>query len=386
MKKITIAFAIIFVSLLVSCQNDRTKNDQKSNSIDPNNLNQTPGLGYEFENNGKNHDAPILKKSYTKVDLTDISLPTSNDLSQAIGGTDRYLKNKKRTHQLSKELTVSDLQIKKAIKAVKKWQAKGGNLSDFVDFYQMDGEDNRGNMHFTGYYIPILKVSKKKDNVYKYPLYQKPKNWKGKMPTRAQIDTDKALAGKGLELCYSANLLDNYTMQVQGSGVVEYPNGEQKLLSFGGKNGYPYKSLGKYLVAQGHVPADKISLDAIRKWAAENPDSLESVLNQNESFVFFQANNGKPSGAAGVPLVAKHSVAVDKSLIPLGSIMLGKVPVLNDEGVLISHEYRILLAHDVGGAIKKGHIDFFSGTGLTGERVANALHHYGEVWLLLAKD
>ena len=112
----------------------------------------------------------------------------------------------------------------------------------------MDGEDNRGNMHFTGYYIPILKVSKKKDNVYKYPLYQKPKNWKGKMPTRAQIDTDKALAGKGLELCYSANLLDNYTMQVQGSGVVEYPNGEQKLLSFGGKNGYPYKSLGKYLI------------------------------------------------------------------------------------------------------------------------------------------
>ncbi len=387
MKKTTIVLSILCFSLLLSCQSDRSEKRQAASDANQNkNLNQTPGLGYEFENNGKDHDAPLLKESYTKTDLKGIRPPKSNELSEAIAGTERYLKRKKRTHQLSDELTVSDLQIKKTIKAVKKWQAEGGDLGDFVEFHQMDGEDNRGNMHFTGYYIPVLQVSKKKTDIYKYPLYRKPKSWNGKKPTREDIDNKKALAGKGLEICYSSSLLEIYTMQVQGSGVVEYRNGDQKLLSFGGKNGYAYKSLGKYLVAEGLVPADKISLDAIRKWAAENPNDLQKTLNQNESYVFFKENSGKPSGAAGVPLVAQHSVAVDKSLIPLGSVMLGKVPVLNSEGVLVRHDYRILFAHDVGGAIKKGHIDFFSGTGLAGENIANALHHYGEVWLLLAKD
>jgi membrane-bound lytic murein transglycosylase A len=390
MRQINIILCLVFAFSIVSCKRSNSETTQvevteNSDSIKLANRNQTPGLGYEFENNGKNHEAPLFTASYKDTVITGIEISASAKLNDAIKGSERYLRSKKRSHRLSDELKTNDIQIKKTIAAIKDWQVKGGELSEFVNMYQTDGEDGRGNVHFTGYYIPVLKVKKKKDDVFKYPLYRKPTSWKGKMPTREEINEDGVLKGKGLELCYSDNILDIYTMQVQGSGMVEYPDGSQKLLSYGGKNGYAYKSLGKYLVSQGHVPADKISLDAIRKWTAENPDSLTAVLNNNPSYVFFKETKNKPSGAASVPLVAKHSVAVDKSLIPLGSVMLGEVPVLNDEGELLRHEYRLLFAHDVGGAIKKGHIDFYSGVGLPGERVANALHHYGRVWVLLTK-
>ncbi len=279
---------------------------------------------------------------------------------------------------------MTDTQIKQTIKAIKKWQNEGGELSDFVKTYQLEGEDQRGNVHFTGYYIPVIKVSKTPTATFQYPLYQKPKSWKGELPDRKSI-SEGALKDLGLELAYSDNLLANYTMQVQGSGVVEYPDGSRQLLAYGGKNGRGYKSLGKYLVAQGHVAADKISLDAMRSWMAANPDSLIPLLNINPSYVFFKAIDSQPFGAAGVPLIPEHSVAVFKKEIPLGSILLGEVPILDSKGALIRHEFRILAAHDVGGAINKGHVDFFSGVGQQGEDKANALHHYGRVWLLLAK-
>lgn len=366
-------------------QETAAENQAQTDSLDKKNLDQTPGQGYDFENNGKNRNAPLALHPFTDTILKNINLSSSPGLTLALAGSERYLRTKKRTHLLEGDFKITDAEIKSTIKAIKKWQTKGGELSDFVKMYQLDGEDGRSNVHFTGYYIPVLKVRKTKDAIYKYPLYRKPSKWSGEMPTRAAIQTDKALKGMGLELAYSASLLDNYTMQVQGSGLVEYPDGSRKLLSFGGKNGHPYKSLGKYLVAQGYVPADKISLTAIRAWTAANPDSLEAVLNYNPAYVFFNASNAKPSGAAGVPLIAKHSIAVDKNLIPLGSILLGEVPVLDAQGNLTHHEFRILTAHDVGGAIKKGHVDFFSGIGQEGENVANALHHYGRVWLLLKK-
>ncbi|MGB0863691.1 MAG: murein transglycosylase A [Saprospiraceae bacterium] len=375
---------------IISCNQPTTQipvsAENTQDSIHPSNLNQQAGLGYEFENNGKNNDAPILENTFTDTVLNDIKITDSDDLILALKGSSRYLHSKKREHQLSETLTVTDFQIKKTIEAIKKWQKEeNGNLADFVKMYQLNGEDHRGNMHFTGYYIPVLKVRKKKDATFKYPLYRKPSKPKGGFPTRTEIDSEGALDNQGLEIAYSDDLLENYVMQVQGSGVVEYEDGSRKLLSFGGKNGYGYKSLGKYLVARGHVPADKISLTTIRTFMAENPDSLETLLNLNPSYIFFRESNEKPSGAASVPLVAKHSVAVDRNQIPLGSILLGEVPVLDEAGVLVGHEFRILAAHDVGGAIKEGHIDFFSGIGQAGEDVANALHHYGRIWYLVAK-
>lgn len=359
-------------------------NSQKSQAIEEKSENS---LNFNTFNDGKDSTALAFSKNYElrKPDIAqDISV--DDNTFRALNLSNQYLsRKKKRTHQLGK-LSVSDYQLLKANQTVRNWADDNStNLFDNVKAYQLCGEDNQGNVHITGYYIPVVNVQKEKDDIYKYPLYRKPTG-KGRLPSRQQIDNKNALANRSLEICYSADLLDNFLMQVQGSGLVQYPDGTMELLSYGGENGHRYKSIGKYLVAAGHVPKSKISLEAIKKWTAENPDSLDRLLNRNPSYVFFNKDKKEPSGAASVPLSAMVSVAVDRRYIPLGSTLLAAVPVLDENDNFIGHEYRILTAQDVGGAIKgKGRMDFFCGTGEAGKKRSGALNHYGKVWLLLPK-
>jgi len=100
--------------------------------------------------------------------------------------------------------------------------------------HQLAGQDQRGNVQITGYYVPILSVRHLPDEVYRYPLYRKQHNEmpKGSSLLEKEIDFENALAGQQLEIAYTADLVDNFFLHVQGSGVVEYENGEQKLLSW----------------------------------------------------------------------------------------------------------------------------------------------------------
>jgi membrane-bound lytic murein transglycosylase A len=345
-------------------------------------------LNFNTFNDGRDSTASAFSKTYELKNIDFVqNIAINHKTFRALDLSNQYLtKKSKRTHSLGK-LTISDNQLLQANQIIQNWANAGTpDLFNNVDAYQLCGEDNRGNVHITGYYIPVINVRREADEVYKYPLYRKPTGWKGHLPSRKRIDMQNALANRNLELCYSSDLLDNFLMQVQGSGLVEYTDGSRELLSYGGQNGHRYKSIGKYLVAAGHVPKSEISLEAIKEWTAENPDSLNSLLNRNPSYVFFKKGKKEPSGAASVPLSAMVSVAVDKRYIPLGSTLLAAVPVLDENDDFIGHEYRILTAQDVGGAIKgKGRMDFFCGTGEAGKKRAGALNHYGKVWLLLPK-
>ena len=85
-------------------------------------------------------------------------------------------------------------------------------------------------------------------------------------------------------------------------------------------------------------------------------------------------------------IIENCSVAADFKYLPKGSILLGKIPVLNEYGEFIKHHYKLLLVHDTGGAIKgPGHIDLYAGEGEKGKNYASAMHHYGELWLILPK-
>ena len=345
-------------------------------------------LNFNTFNDGRDSTAAAFSKTY-EIKNTDFiqNIAINHKTFRALNLSNQYLtKKSKRTHTLG-QLSVSDNQLLQANQIIQNWANDSTtDLFDNVDAYQLCGEDNRGNVHITGYYIPIINVKKEADDIYKYPLYRKPTNWGGHLPSRKKIDSENALANRNLEICYSDDLLDNFLMQVQGSGLVEYRDGTRELLSYGGENGHRYKSIGKYLVAAGHVPKSEISLEAIQEWTAENPDSLTTLLNRNPSYVFFNKSKKEPSGAAGVPLSAMVSVAVDKRYIPLGSTLLAAVPVLDENDDFIGHEYRILTAQDVGGAIKgTGRMDFFCGVGEAGQKRAGALNHYGKVWLLLPK-
>ncbi len=137
-------------------------------------------------------------------------------------------------------------------------------------------------------------------------------------------------------------------------------------------------------VKNSKLDAANISLESIRDWFLERPDFLSKTLNLNKSYSFFAISNEKPKGASNTELVAGHSIAVAPSYIPFGTILLAKVPILNEEGHLSRHEFRILAAQDRGGAINgPGHVDIYQGVGKDAERRASAMHHYGALWLIL---
>ncbi len=378
-KKMSLIF-ICFV-LIVVC------NPQNSQAISKKSENS---LNFSSFDDGRDEAAQRFSKTYEIRPITNaLNILINNNTFRALDYSNAYLNRKRKiTHSVG-DLLISDGQLLKANEVIKHWASDTTSFSLFeeLEAYQIAGEDNQGNVHITGYFIPIIDVRRQKDSIYKYPLYRKPTNWSGRLPSREAIDHQNALDNRGLELCYSANLLDNFLVQVQGSGLVQYANGERELLSYGGENGHRYNSIGKYLVAAGHVPQSEISLKAIRTWAMENPDSLDDLLNRNPSYVFFNKSPKEPSGAAGVPLSDMVSVAVDKRYIPLGSTLLAAVPILDKNNDFIGHEYRILTAQDVGGAIKgQGRMDFFCGIGDVGEKRSGALNHYGKVWLLLPKE
>ncbi len=349
------------------------------------------GGGYEFDGNGKAPNATALSQLYTATQNAEgwrQALAGDNtQLMEALKNQYRYLflKDPDQTHRLE-SLLVENRRLKLTVTTL--LQLLRDSLPDpgAFELFQISGEDGRGHVHYTAYFTPVLNVATAPDEHYRYPLYKRPETWQGPLPTREEIDGKGKLSNRALEIAWSPSLLDNFFMHVQGSGYVKFPDGSLQLLANKGANGHPYSSIGKYLVAGGHVPQESISLESITNWFRQNPDSLERVLFKNKSYTFFTPTNDKPYGASGLPLTPGHSIAVDPTFIPFGAVLLAEVPVLNEQGVLQKHEYRILTAQDRGGAIKgPGHVDLYAGVGDEALKKASAMHHYGNLWLILVR-
>ncbi len=349
------------------------------------------GHSYDYHGNGKLVAAKNTSFSAASM-LDEITLPRfSKELVKGLKNQLKVLNYKKKEQFRTKgEIDPSIEKLEKTVQLLLEQQhADNPDLSTTLDAMQVEEDDGQGSVYFTGYFTPVLKVSRVQTDEYKYPIYARPKNWTGKLPTRRQIDGEGVLKGKGLEIAYTKNLLDIYFMQIQGSGIVEYPDGSNQILAFAGTNGHKYRSVGKYMMKNGYANAQNVSLKRIKRFFGENPHLIDPVLFVNESYVFFSLVKYQktPKGAGHVPLTTEYSIAVDKRYIPLGSCLLAKVPIIDKYNRIDHFDYRILIAQDVGGAIKgPGRVDLYTGVGDKGRRKASALHHYGSLWLLSPKQ
>lgn len=275
--------------------------------------------------------------------------------------------------------------------AVYDWLRAGGDtrqLRQFgLDAWQMEGVDHYGNVQFTGYYTPVIQARYTALGPFQYPIYRMPQRKKGrKLPCRRDIYRGALNAGNIIG--YSNSLMDNFIMDVQGSGYVDYGDGRPlTFMGYAGKNGWSYRSIGKVLIDRGEVKRQDMSLQAIRKWADEHqPDEVRELLENNDSFVFFKPESfALVRGASGIPLIAKASVASDPSLIPPGTVLLAEVPLLDNNGKFNGrYEIRLMVSLDVGGAIKGQHFDIYQGIGDEAGHLAGFYNHYGRVWVLNA--
>lgn len=288
--------------------------------------------------------------------------------------------------------------------------APGVNAKAFIEvwFQPFQVADSSQTGLFTGYYEPEVRGSRSRGGPYQTPLYRKPDDilsadlgafsdsLKGKtilgrvvkgrfLPyhERAKIAAG-ALQGRGLELVWLADPVDGFFLEIQGSGIVRLPDGARMRIGYAGKNGRAYRAIGRDLIERGAIARKDMSMQAIRGWLGANPGDAQAVMNLNRSVVFFREVKGRgPIGAAGVPLAAGRSLAIDPKYAPLGGLVYLDVPDPDPRNPPIR---RVVVAEDTGGAIK-GPIrgDLFWGTGTAAGEKAGRMAVQGRYYLLAPK-
>ena len=178
--------------------------------------------------------------------------------------------------------------------------------------------------------------------------------------------------------------MDLQFLQIQGSGRIQLADGRQLRVGYGDQNGYPYRPIGRWLIEQGELKKEDVSMGAISAWAKAHPQRIPQLLASNPSYVFFSArpdSNEGPRGSLNVPLTAGYSVAVDRKVIPLGSLLW--LSTTKPDGSPIA---RPVAAQDTGGAITgEVRADLFWGTGDAAGELAGNMKQQGQIWLLWPK-
>lgn len=214
-------------------------------------------------------------------------------------------------------------------------------LLESFDFYQVNTSLKSDRVRITGYYTPVISASRVRSETYNFPLLRRPESG---IPNPAAIENG-ALDESGLVLAWVQSRKEVRNAQLQGSCLVEFPDGERQHLGFGG-----------------------------------------SVRGRGGSYVFFQKIDNQVLGAGSFPLTAGYSIAVDPRYIPIGSTVLAELPQLDAAGNLKGYTYRVLFAQDRGGAIlTTKRIDLYCGVGQKGLQEARKINSYGRLWVMLPK-
>ena len=267
-------------------------------------------------------------------------------------------------------------------------KVKEKKIKEAFDFYRSAGDDGKGRVIFTGYYEPILEGSFNKSEKCRYPLYRPPGE---AIPRyrRAEIDGGGSLAGRNLEIIWVDDFVGLFFLHVQGSGKIRLPDGRLTQVGYAQSNGYPYRSIGAYLIDEGKLKKGDLSMKSIKKFLREHPKEAANILNYNERYVFFRFVENGPLGALNVPVTGGRTIASDHNVYPKGALALirARKPVMDKETVVSWKPFsRFVLNKDAGGAIiGAGRIDLFCGSSNKAEAVAGILKEPGELFFFIKR-
>ena len=258
--------------------------------------------------------------------------------------------------------------------------------------YRVESPDGKASGLITGYYEPMIEAQRKPVGLFRVALYSPPADLATRRPywTRQELETLPAAKAslRGREIAYVADPLDALVLQIQGSGRlrVSEPDGSIRTvrLAYAGHNDQPYKSVGRWLIDRGELPAGQASWPAIKDWARRNPSRVNELLWANPRFVFFREEPLPnpalgPRGAMGVPLTPGRSIAVDPRSVPYGTPVwidttepLGSTPLR-----------KLVLAQDTGSAIVGAvRADYFWGWGGEAAEQAGRMKQPLRMWVL----
>jgi len=256
----------------------------------------------------------------------------------------------------------------------------------------------------TGYFEPEFEGSLTRSDAFPTPLYNRPKDlvtrfpeddWPGldkalsaarrtekglePFPDRSAIETG-ALDGQGLETLWLRDPVDRFVLQVQGSGRVRLPDGSVTRLTYSGRNGHPYTSLGRVLSQREGIPPEQMTMDRLIARLKADPVFARDLIRLNKSFVFFARRDdlpveSGPIGGAGLPLTPLRSIAIDRTAWPYGLPVWIDTTIPDGSG---GHERlaRLMIAQDTGSAILgPARMDLFVGSGPAAGHRAGLIRH-----------
>ncbi|MCC6848086.1 MAG: MltA domain-containing protein [Deltaproteobacteria bacterium] len=256
-----------------------------------------------------------------------------------------------------------------------------------------------GHVTFTGYYLPTLPARAIRDARFRVPVLGRPSDLltaaladfgapcacreqivgraaEGTLapyPTRTEIEA----GGGGPVLAWVDDPVGLFFVQIQGSGVLAFPDGTRRTIGFAASNGRPYTSIGRVLVDRGALALDQASMAGIRAWLRDHPEEAPDLLRTNARYVFFRMLDGPPLGSLGVPVTAGRTIATDPAVFPSGALAFVAVPKAGP-GVALS---RLVLNQDAGAAIRgPGRVDVYFGDAVDAATTAGSLRSPGELY------
>jgi membrane-bound lytic murein transglycosylase A len=284
------------------------------------------------------------------------------------------------------------------------------------DLVPSSSDPATGTMLFTGYYQPVIEASLIPTTEYIYPIYGKPADLivaeqvklapvmtaekvfgrleaENFVPyySRREIDQQGILRGRGYEIAWVKNPVDLFFLHIQGSGILQLPDGRRLHVGYAAANGRAYRSIGRLLIDSGKVPQEEMSMQRLRRYFAEHPEEQNDIMAHNESYIFFRFLEDGPLGSLEVPLTPGRSVATDARLFPKGALAFATAekPIVDSAGQLIGWEpfSRFVVNQDSGGAIRGAQrADLYFGSGSAAAAAAGYMNRIGKLYFLLLKN
>jgi membrane-bound lytic murein transglycosylase A len=356
----------------------------------------------------------VPKYSFYPVVAADINFTDDLDpdsLELAIERSINYYENagRDKVYRVA-DRVISARQLKETLTAFRAILRRTDNNTDLskkiaaeFNVYRIAGTGNFNNALFTGYYEPLLEGSLKRTEKYKYPLYRVPsdlikkENKVGRMKdgkfipyySRREIDVDRVLQGRNLELVWVADPVELFSLQIQGSGKIKLEDGTLITVGYAQNNGRLFRSITTFMLEGGKIKSSEASYRYLFLKGKEEKEMYD-ILSYNERYTFFRFLDKEPMGSLGEPVTPGRSIATDPDYFPEGALAFIRLrkPVFDPEGNVKERVNfsRFVLNQDKGSAIKgAGRVDLFCGFGANAETTAGTLKEKGELYLLLKK-
>ncbi|MFY9657111.1 MAG: MltA domain-containing protein [Methylocystis sp.] len=212
-------------------------------------------------------------------------------------------------------------------------------------------------------------------------------------PARREIE-DGLWQSPSPPLAYLADSVELFLIQVQGSARLKFPDGSSAALTYDGRNGRPYTSVGRLLVERGLVEPEAMSLSALkaalRAMGAAPGEAGRQLMQENESYIFFRLDDSPerrlgPIGGAGLALSPLRSIAVDRAIWCYGLPFWIEADIPWRRSSPESFA-RLMIAQDTGSAILgEARADLYFGSGEKAGALAGGIRHDARFFALLPK-